>query len=321
MALRNSRATSGNSKKSFIAATGRRRTCLSRSPGPRLTAPPAASDATLRQEIEKFAHIIFASSPAQRDFWLGRKSGVGEDVLREQYNGCKPCLHGSDAHGPASVAKPDGDRYSWVKGALEFDALRQACIDPAGRAYVGAQPPFRATPARVISTVELLGASWAHTPKLALNPGLVAIIGARGSGKTALADAIAAGCDAAEGRLSDASFIVRAREHLDGVGVRLSWETGEPSARPLLGTGHDPSVYPRARYLSQKFVETLCSADGVNDELLSEIERVIFEAHGTLERDGATDFDELLDLRTAVLRDNRVRDEDAVATLSDQVSV
>jgi ABC-type lipoprotein export system ATPase subunit len=33
------------------------------------------------------------------------------------------------------------------------------------------------------------------TPTIPLNPGLVAIIGARGSGKTALADMIAAGCD------------------------------------------------------------------------------------------------------------------------------
>src|SRR5258708_19731716 len=38
----------------------------------------------------------------------------------------------------------------------------------------------------VITTVEVSGAPWARTPKLALNPGLVAIIGARGSGKTAL---------------------------------------------------------------------------------------------------------------------------------------
>lgn len=280
-----------------------------------------ANDATLRQEIEKFAHVIFASSPAQRDFWLGRKNGVGEDVLRERYDGCKPCLHGSDAHDQATVAKPDGDRYSWIKGALEFDALRQAYIDPAGRAYVGPHPPFRATPARVIAEVELTGADWAQTPRLALNPGLVAIIGARGSGKTALADAIAAGCDATEGRLSNASFIVRAREHLDGVGVRLNWETGDPSVRPLLDDSFDPSLYPRARYLSQKFVEELCSADGLKDELLSEIERVIFEAHSTLERDGATDFGELLELRTIVLRDNRDRDEEAIETLSDHIGL
>ena len=32
-----------------------------------------AADATVRQEIEKFAHIIFSSSPAQREFWLGQR--------------------------------------------------------------------------------------------------------------------------------------------------------------------------------------------------------------------------------------------------------
>ena len=31
-----------------------------------------AADKTLRQEIEKFAHVIFASSEAQREFWLGK---------------------------------------------------------------------------------------------------------------------------------------------------------------------------------------------------------------------------------------------------------
>ena len=33
-----------------------------------------ANDATLRQEIEKFAHVIFASSPAQRDWQMFRPS-------------------------------------------------------------------------------------------------------------------------------------------------------------------------------------------------------------------------------------------------------
>jgi hypothetical protein len=32
-----------------------------------------AADATLRQEVEKFTHMIFASSLAQRDFWLGKR--------------------------------------------------------------------------------------------------------------------------------------------------------------------------------------------------------------------------------------------------------
>src|SRR3546814_20244362 len=53
----------------------------------------------------------------------------------------KPCLHGSDAHDLESVASPFGDRFSWIKGGLEFDALRQACIDPGDRAHVGSEPP------------------------------------------------------------------------------------------------------------------------------------------------------------------------------------
>lgn len=277
-----------------------------------------AADATLRQEIERFAHLIFASSGSQRDFWLGKKS-VSAEVLRERYGGLKPCLHGSDGHDHESAGTPDNDRYSWIKGAVAFDSLRQAVIVPAGRAYVGPIPPFRASPSQVISSVEVQGAEWLKTPRIALNPGLIAIIGARGSGKTALADAIAAGCDATSGRLSDASFLVRAHELLDGVSVRLEWENGAPSQRPLIGAYADDSAYPRARYLSQKFVESLCSATGMTDELLREIERVIFEAHSPTDRDGAVDFDELLALRATRLRQMRVREEDAILTLSDRI--
>ena len=43
-------------------------------------------------------------------------------------------------------------------------------------------------------------------------------------------------------------------------------------------------TYPRARYLSQQFVEELCSSSGMTDALLREIERVIFESHPLTER-------------------------------------
>jgi hypothetical protein len=59
-----------------------------------------ASDQTIRQEIEKFAHVIFGSSSSQRDFWLGKKS-VSIEQLQARYDGCKPCLHGSDAQSRA----------------------------------------------------------------------------------------------------------------------------------------------------------------------------------------------------------------------------
>lgn len=65
----------------------------------------------------RFAHVIFASSDAQRDFWLGRKA-LNEDELRSRYNGLKPCLR--DAHKADDVGAPFGNRFSWIKTGLSL---------------------------------------------------------------------------------------------------------------------------------------------------------------------------------------------------------
>lgn len=278
------------------------------------------ADATLRQEIEKFAHIIFASSTAQREFWLGQRA-ASESELRLRYGGLKPCMHGCDAHELKTVGIPDGDRYSWVKGTLAFDTLRQACIDPGGRAHVGSEPPMRATPSQTIQKIDINNAPWATTKSVTLNPGLIAIVGARGSGKTALADMIALGCDAISNRLSQASFLTRAQDLLHGATVSLKWHTGAPTERNLdRSDDWNAAEYPRARYLSQQFVEDLCSARGMTDALLREIERVIFEAHALSDRDGAVDFEELLSLKATRFRDARCREEESLADISERIS-
>lgn len=276
------------------------------------------ADRTLRQEIEAFAHIIFASTPSQRDYWLGYKSSPVDIIGR--YGALKPCLHGSDAHSLEKVAAPDLNRYSWIKGAPHFDALRQAQIEPAGRAWIGETPPATANFSQVLSSVDLVDASWALTPQIPLNPGLVAIIGARGSGKTALADAIAHGCDATDDPPNSMSFLARARDLLDGNSVRLIWGDGTIETRPL-DSSYDPdaSDYPKARYLSQQFVDALCSADGMTDALLEEVERVVFDAHDADNRDGAIDFQDLLKARVSRHRLAREREEEALVSLSDRI--
>lgn len=285
-----------------------------------------AADKTVRQEIEKFAHIIFASSPAQREFWLGQRD-VGIDQLKARYNGCKPCLHGSDAHDQASTGRPTADRFSWVKGALAFDSLRQACIDPEGRAYVGTEAPKAAVPSQVIASVEIEDAPWAITKSIPLNAGLVAVIGARGSGKTALADMIAAGCDAIRQNAWSAdedinpSFLARARPLIENSKVKLTWGGGSTVDRHLDGRGSDNAMsYPRARYLSQQFVEELCSSKGASEGLVREIERVVFEAHADQGQDGAFSFDELRDQRTLRFQQARQREVEAIAAMSDRIA-
>lgn len=285
-----------------------------------------ASDATVRQEIERFANIIFSSSPAQREYWSGQRS-VSQGDLEERYNGCKPCLHGSDAHEHKTVGQPTDDRYSWIKGGLEFDALRQACIDPYGRAYVGSEPPRSAMPSQVISHLTIENADWLATPAIQLNPGLVAIIGARGSGKTALADMIAAACDAISndawktGAISP-SFLARANKLMGDTTATLSWGGGATSSRFLDGRdANDHLSFPRARYLSQQFVEELCSSNGASDSLISEVERVIYEAHPHDDRDGAIDFAELRAYRISRFKHARNREVEAILDLSDRIAI
>ena len=279
----------------------------------------AAADTTLRQEIEKAAHVIFASSLKQREFWLGHGSASVNEIC-ERYGSLKPCLWGCDAHDISRVGKPAENRLCWIKGMPTFDALRQACIDPE-RAYVGTSPPSCGTASQTIDEVFIKDAAWAMTPKLRLNSGLVAVIGARGSGKTALVDIIAAGCDSYLESEERPSFLARASEHLSGSSVSLKWLSGPAVSRSLDSPMNlSPDAYPRARYLSQQFVEELCSFEGM-PALIKEIERVIFEAHPSLERDGAIDFDELLELRAHRYRDARFREETALANLSDQIGI
>ena len=285
-----------------------------------------AADATVRQEIEKFAHIIFSSSAAQREFWSGQRGATIEE-LRARYDGCKPCLHGSDAHDQQSVGQPADNRFSWIKGDLVFDALRQACIDPEGRAFVGKQPPRTAVPSQVISHVKIDNADWATTPEIPLNPGLVAIIGARGSGKTALADVVAAGCDAITPAGWDAdenispSFLARARRLIGEATATLTWGGGATVTRSLVGSDADAHMsFPRARYLSQQFVEELCSAKGVSDGLVDEIERVIYESHSQDDRESALDFAELRDHQTARFQQAREREAAAISDISDRIA-
>jgi len=274
----------------------------------------------LRREIETFAHIIFSAQPQQREFWLGRGTVTVEE-LSIKWGGRKPCLHGSDAHKHEKVGNPDLDRFCWIKGDLTFESLSQACIEPEGRAFVGSEPRRGALPSQTIERVEVSNAPWLTTSAVPLNPGLVANIGARGSGKTALADLIAAGGYALSPHLNTSSFIRRAADHLADSESALTWESGEATSISLRDVAVDELIdSPRVQYLSQQFVEQLCSAEGLEDELLTEIERVIFQSHPVEDRLGTSSFRELLDIRSARARSARERQEQALQSASESLT-
>lgn len=273
-----------------------------------------------RKEIEGFCHIIFSGNPSQILFWQG-KGKLGVDELEREYRGLKPCLHGSDAHAPDKIAQPDQDRRCWIKGDLTFESLRQTCIEPEGRIFIGPYPPKGALQGQAIRSVKVTNAPWLTKPEIDLNSGLVAVIGSRGSGKTALADIIAAGGSAHEPHSNEKSFVHRARRYLTSCQAQLTWETGETSQSSLGSVPDDDwGTLPQVQYLSQQFVDRLCSAEGLDDELISEIQRVIFNSHPVSDRMGASSFGELLDNRLKRSRISRERQQESLVKALDGLS-
>ena len=279
----------------------------------------AGGFAARRQSIEALAAIVFSGNPKQAQFWSGE--GVSsEHELELVYGGVKLCLHGSDAHDASQLGVPDKDRFCWINGDPTFDTLRLACLSPTTRAHIGLEPPNAANTHGRIVSLHVASSGWFVNETVSLNPGLVAIIGARGSGKTALADLVAAGAGSTEPFDNKSSFVSRAGRLIRESFASVEWSHGEITTRNFAeGQPTEPPVRP-VRYLSQQFVERLCASDGVSDELLSEIERVIFEAWPLDQRQGATKFRDLLEIRLTSTRERKSSELDAVLDLSDRIT-
>jgi energy-coupling factor transporter ATP-binding protein EcfA2 len=275
-----------------------------------------------RLEIEAFANIIFASTPKQREFWLG-KGALDGDAIEKTYGALKPCLHGSDAHRQETVAVPDLQRYCWLYGDLAFETLRQAVIEPDRRVWIGSAPPPEAIATEIIRTLTTHDAPWLATPSQQFNSGLVTIIGARGSGKTALMDLLAAAAGAFSPIPSDSSFLHRAASPEDLIGdasVDLIWGAGETSKTSLRAAldgfwGEREQV----RYLSQQFVERLCSSSGLAIELRQEMERVVFESTEQQNRFEANSFETLADTLLEPVREKRRELKDSIREIGIKV--
>ena len=129
-------------------------------------------------------------------------SGARETLRAQNVN--DHLLDCSDAHNWAESGDKDslGRCELWVKADPTFRGLQHALLEFEDRVYVGSEPPketnVKTRPQRYIRSIEIrkvdgapLREAWFDCSIL-FNPGLVAIIGNKGSGKSALADIIAA---------------------------------------------------------------------------------------------------------------------------------
>ncbi|MDY0148806.1 MAG: hypothetical protein RBT03_01820 [Kiritimatiellia bacterium] len=272
-----------------------------------------------RDELLRWCHFVFSGNPADRKHYLGLKKGIPADEIMRQYRTLKPCIHGSDAHSLDKLFKPDEERYCWIKGDPNFNGLRQILWEPADRIHIGQLPPQPSDVSQIIKRISFSNTKgWFLGESLDLNSGLVAIIGEKGSGKTAVADLIAFASGIPLDQNSQSSFITKGKLHLSEVKTEIEWANHE-STEGLLIDSPFVTTRPRVRYLSQDFVEHLCSSDHEGVELQKAIEDVVFAKLDEIQKESYSSFEELRKAREATSNIRREGLRGELATLHKEV--
>jgi len=256
--------------------------------------------------------------------FVGRKTaGNGKffDAFQEALGGVPRLpVSGSDAHqftgnAMSNDSRGYGDfpsgRVTWIKADPTWEGLRQAVREPEKRCYIGTLPPklarVRDQKTFYIDQIKLekspgspLRDQWFDGVILHLNTDLVAIIGNKGSGKSALADVIAVLGNSQEKAYF--SFLKRNRfrgktgEPARQFIGRMHWHAGDP-CEGNLADDPPPDRVQLVKYIPQGRFEDLCNdhASGASNAFERELREVIFSHTPADRRLDALSFEDLIE--------------------------
>jgi ABC-type cobalamin/Fe3+-siderophores transport system ATPase subunit len=241
-------------------------------------------------------------------FEVGRKQDIGDyhkhvfKVVDE-----KPIILCSDCHDPRNYTSKEN---LWIKGNLTFEGLKQCIYQPRERVYIGTIPPAldRVNKDKKVN-MDVLSVHRIAEPKnedvcwfdleLPLNSGLVAIIGNKGSGKSAFSDMIAQVCKCKTMRnasfLNENRFRKMPKNYAADYKAEIRWRDGH-TEEMLLDSSDYGTTIEDAQYLPQKYIEEVCN--DIGNIFQQEIDKVIFSYVDRTERGGASNLDELVARRS-----------------------
>ena len=283
---------------------------------------PIDGFSAMRDELLRRSHFVFSGNPADRLHYLGLKPSVPPEEIKRQYNSLKPCFHGSDAHSLDKLFVPDLKRFCWIKADPTFLGLLQTIKEPIERTYIGETPPklieVLGQKSYFIDHVEIqknssssLTEKWLDNVKVPLNTDLVAIIGNKGSGKSALADVIALLGNSRSGSkfsfLQKNRFFGKSGDPAKQFSGKLTWLNGTDNSRSLYSET-DVSSVELVRYIPQGRFEDLCNdhISGKSSLFQTELQNVIFDHTNDELRLGALDFDQLVEFQEGRFRDQLI---------------
>jgi ABC-type lipoprotein export system ATPase subunit len=276
--------------------------------------------ALITDELDKFSHGFFGNSGNTQWFLKTDRLENGEQIDP------KPVISGCDAHSfqdldawLGKVVLQDGvavKQCTWIKADLSFEGLKQIIFESAERVFIGEEPSIesrvRNNQRRYIESIHIdqikgydgRHGSWFVNEHVQLSKELVAIIGNKGSGKSAVTDIIGLLGNSHNqkyerdgGRQEELFSFLNKEKFLKGncasnFTAHLSWYAGTPDTAHL-SDDTDSTVPERVEYLPQKYLEKIC-ANIDDDEFRTKLNQVIFEYVKEADRYDQTTLDSLI---------------------------
>ena len=277
-----------------------------------------AKHSSADQYFMQSADMFETRAPENVDLFLGRRTEANEaffdNFLKTMGGKPKPAISGSDAHRVTDYGIFPSNRITWIKADPTFEGLKKTLIEPEGRVFIGECPEqleiIEERPTKFIDSVSIkkmaesdLTEHWFDC-EIPINPGLVAIIGNKGNGKSALGETIGLLGKTANTRAF--SFLSNRRfrqpknnkaKHFEG---SLVWASGNTESMSL-DKDPDSNAFELVKYIPQNYLETLCNELGSADEegFDDELRSVIFSHVPKQDRLGQNSLEDLIVHQTA----------------------
>ncbi|TJW36915.1 MAG: hypothetical protein E5X59_33415, partial [Mesorhizobium sp.] len=265
----------------------------------------------LADRIDRAADIFFGNAGNVPYF-------LREDRYEDGKSEPKAVVSGSDCHSMEDLERLSGDAAgfpaTWIKADATFDGLKQISFEPRDRVFIGRRPDVmtrreqdgtkfvHALRIDQVAGYDERNGRWFKKVEIQLNPELTAIIGNKGSGKSALVDIIGL---LGESRQQDYfSFLTddakskkfRQKGYADNFSGTLEWATQRQSTKRLSEMPN--TTKPEAiRYLPQNYFEQLTNEIEI-EQFRREIEDVVFSHVDQTDKLGTSTFAELEETKT-----------------------
>jgi hypothetical protein len=263
----------------------------------------------LRKSLLQKSDMVFNSNPNTRQWCLGKDPYTdGREHYIREFKTLKPCIHGSDAHLIEEIGRPctkrgdkshkcDTDpsycelRYCWIKADPTFEGLKQILYEPDERVHIQQNDPSPVISNYSITNIRVGGTEVNSELSLAdtdfeLNPFLVAIVGGKGAGKTALVDLVA-NCYSDRISTDNPNSFVKRVVDKPQISTSLSFRDGSEFTKSL----NENKFYDESQiiYIAQGELEKYI---GEKSDLYQRIRELIFDSPEIKNSVLSFDFDE-----------------------------